>query len=169
MNQKTTKYFLIAGVIFVWGIIIYRVVKGLKKDNEFTVVKKRVTPYKYEPVKDSFILFANYSDPFLPLVEADKAENNKIPSIAQNFSNENYQNNHPVERVPQIDINSIRYQGMIGNPEKKKKVAFLTIAGKEYTVKENDKIDGIVIRKITIDKISILANGKIEIIERKKD
>ncbi len=169
MKPKATKYVLIAGVVLIWGIVIYRVIKGLKRDNEFPVVNKRVAPFKYDAVKDSFILFANYPDPFLASVETDTAETNKIPSTAQNFSSEIYQKNHPVQRPPQIDINSIRYQGMIANPEKKKKVAFLTIAGKEYTVKENDKIEGLVIRKITIDKISVFANGKTEIIGRKKD
>jgi|SRR5687767_15788997 len=158
MNQKSLRYFLLGGVILIWGAIIYRVIKGLSPEDYVLPVKQRITLINYNAPKDSFILFANYPDPFIPhsdIIEIDKAENdqNQTPQKTTQIKPD------PIPTTPGLDINAIMYHGMIANPETKKKIAVITINGKEYLAKDKSRIENIRIQKIEKDQIEIISNG----------
>jgi hypothetical protein len=56
--------------------------------------------------------------------------------------------------------------GMIGNPEKKLKIAIITLHGKELLVKEKEKHDGVLIKKIDRDKIGVVYKAKYVEVEK---
>jgi hypothetical protein len=49
---------------------------------------------------------------------------------------------------------------MIANPAKKIKIANISIQGKEYLVKERDRVEGYMIKKITAGILIITYKGK---------
>lgn len=154
MNQKALRYFLFAALALVWGLIIYKIINGLDhRDNVVPVLSVKAET-SYNSPKDSFILFADYSDPFLPSDSVYSEEIDKTVGVAIN--------KEPIITKPNFDLNKIQYHGMISNPENKKKVAIVSIGGKEYMAKEKEKINEVVISKITREKIIVIIDGKSE-------
>ena len=159
MNQKSLRYFLLAGVILIWGVIVFRIINGLNNnDDPANPVRKKVASINYNITKDSFLLIANYPDPFIPgNIKIKDAGNDLQPLTREPVLNNN---SIPEQKKIAFDINSIQYHGMIANSETKMKLAIITLADKEYTAKEGDKIELITLRKITKTGIVIISKGK---------
>jgi hypothetical protein len=162
VSQKTLRYFLFVGLAAVWGTIIYKVIKGLNQNDDIPAVQTSKGPKidYYKPI-DSFTLIANYPDPFLPQGDSTIAKN-----ISENIVDDTPARKEALQMKPAIDVSKIQYYGMITNPEKKKKVAIISIAGKEYLAKEKEKIEQLLINKITKEKITVFINGKLAEINR---
>lgn len=162
MNQKALRYFLIAGLALVWGTIIYKVVDKLNQNDHTVHEIYKAVKFDYNMPKDSFVLIANYPDPFLPGEDTISPGNDRSRPIA----GDQVVNKEIIPPKPTFDLNKIQYFGMIVNPEKKKRIAMISIAGKEYLAKEKEKIDQVLISKITKEKITILINGKVQQVDR---
>jgi len=157
MNQKSLRYILLGGVVLIWGIIIFRVINGLSTDDPVNLVKKKTISFNYNTTKDSFLLLANYPDPFIPENIAINETGNDLLSLPKEPV---INNNPPAPKKPEFDIQLIQYHGMIANPETKMKLAVVNIAGKEYTAREGDKIEPVSIRKITKGGLIVFVEGK---------
>jgi type II secretory pathway component PulC len=164
VNTKSTKYLLLTGVMLIWGLIIYRVIHGLDRDNDAVIMTSHNEGLKYVALADTFALVANYPDPFLSTQDETAEKENEVLTDQQITPVPVM----PTQRKSSIDLHTLHYQGMILNPDTKKKVGILTIDGKQVMVKEQDKIEGFLIRKITKDKITIAVDGKNTEIERDK-
>ena len=155
MNPKPVKYFLIAGVVVVWGLIIYRVVDGLNPDDVPVIKAANTIATTYTPTTDSFSLIADYSDPFIPEEDTVEANMTVMTAVAPSPSQP------PVVKPPDTyKEGTIQYEGMISNPAKKLKLGTISINGKEMLVKEKDKVEEYVIEKITAETIVIRYKGK---------
>lgn len=160
MNQKSLKYILLGLVTLIWGLIIYRVIKGLGEDDTKIFgnnVKKKID---YIAAPDSFVLLSNYPDPFLP---ADSITD--TTTLTKDIGPTNNPSPIPSLSVtqpepPKFDPSIIQYLGMISNPEKKIKVAIVSIAGKEYMASEKEKITDYLIKNITSNNIVISFKSK---------
>jgi len=128
-------------------------------------VKKIIAKLKLDDPQDSFTLFANYPDPFIKANDDNgrSGANAEIP-----FQNNPVTNIRPVLEKPRYDFSTVVYRGMINNQVTKKKIAFISVAGKDYTVKEGDIIESLKIRKITGTQIIVFAEGKSSSIMLKK-
>jgi type II secretory pathway component PulC len=162
MDQKALKYSLIVGLTIVWSLIIYRVVNGLKDNNNQTPPTRKTVKFDYSIRSDSFTLIADYPDPFLrdnDVATSEKDTASKaliekpIPDLIQNSK-------------PKIDV---QFVGLISNPESKKKIAIISISGKQHLVREKEKVDDLFVSKITKERVTVLINGKIEQIARQND
>lgn len=171
MNQKYVRYFLIAGVTVVWGLIIYRVVEGLSGDDDLLPVtmntaKLPVLAEKEEPYR----LIADYPDPFLAGGDDDTASAVVLTTaVSAPSSSTIYPPVAPPPPPPDPDAykeGMFQYVGMISNPEKKIKIATVVIKGTELVVKEKDKVMGFVIGKIEAGKIVVSYRGKRMVIGR---
>ncbi len=60
----------------------------------------------------------------------------------------------------------IQYMGMIANPDKKLKIATITLQGKEMFVKEKDKVDGYTIMKILPESLEFVYKGEKVVVEK---
>jgi hypothetical protein len=156
VNQKALRYFLIAGLTLVWGTIIYKVVDKLNQNDHTVHEIYKKEKFDYSMPKDSFVLIANYPDPFLPTEDSISAGNNLSHSMNENQV--------PAKEIippkPAFDLNKIQYYGMIANSGNKKRVAIISIGGKDYLAKEKEKIDEVLISRITKEKITVFVNGK---------
>jgi hypothetical protein len=155
MNQKPVKYFLVVGVVVVWGLIIYRVLDRLNPDDVPVIKASNTIATTYTPPTDSFSLIADYTDPFIPEEDTVEANMTVMPPAAPAPSL------LPVVKPPDTyKEGTIQYEGMISNPVKKLKLGTISINGKEMLVKEKDKVEEYVIEKITAETIIIRYKGK---------
>jgi hypothetical protein len=156
MNQKPVKYFLIGGVVVVWGLIIYRVIDGLNPDDVPAIKVVNTMATNYIPPTDTFTLIADYSDPFIPGEDTVEADMTVKTAVAPPPSPP------PVVKPPPDTYKegTIQYEGMISNPAKKIKLGTIVIKGKEMLVKEKEKVEDYLIEKITAETIVIRYKGK---------
>jgi hypothetical protein len=167
MNQKIVKFILIGGVIVVWGLIIYRIVDGLNGGNNTPILEAAGVPAtNFEPKADSFTLIADYADPFIAAKDTVEAEpaitimapliNSPAPAVIKKTTEDVYKEG------------TIQYLGMIANPQKKLKIATIEINGKEMLVKEKEKVEGYIMKRIESEKIIIIFKGNSIIITKNK-
>jgi hypothetical protein len=156
VKSKYFKYFLIAAVIGIWGTVILRVVDGLKAPKAPEAVRSAPVKNVRKLTEDTFTLYADYPDPFLSEVDsgADKTAIKKDPVAVPAASSP-----PPNFVTPEMVETIIQYKGLISNPKKKSRVAIVTIHGKEYLVREKDRLEGIRILKIGKTGITVLYKG----------
>lgn len=154
MENKYLKYGLIAGAVFVWGAIIVRVFGGLSRPTPPPWQAPRQQVIAAQPASDSFVLFADYPDPFLPdpdsITDIAAKSTSPYPSPAGT----------PALPPPPPLKSMIQYIGLIANPQKKVKIAILNINGKEVLLREKGKKDGLLLIKIERDKVIVDYNGR---------
>lgn len=162
MQKKGLKYLLIALVVLIWGLVIYRVVQGMGGDTPTGVAVRQPEKLKPVVVVDTFSLMANYPDPFVdqPDSVVDEPNPAKDPhrfppgtlaspvGMPQGFNG------------PVFNISDLLYVGFIGNSSTRKRTAIIRYKGAEYTVKEMDKIEGIKILKIAAGAIQVSFDGE---------
>jgi len=158
------RYGLVCLAVFVWGAIIYRVVAGMSGPESQVIPVKKQTAAPPARVSDNFVLNADYPDPFIPEADTLSAIETK-KTVAGPVT--------PVTAPPVVSAppepavsSFLQYIGMIGNPGKKRRIAILSLHGKEILVKENEKKDGVLVKKIDGDRIRIVYKGKVYIIEK---
>ena len=154
--MKHTRYFLIAGVTLVWGLIIYRIVSGMGGDDYKMPFAQKQETFQYAVQTDSFALIADYPDPFIP----DDSE----PALVQVQTDEKVVPGGGT--APSFDKTMIQYHGMIANPDTKLKLATITIKGKDHLVREKEKVDEITIRKIERERLVLIYRGKTITVDR---
>jgi hypothetical protein len=155
VNNKNVKYILIVAVVAVWATIIYRIVGHLSSGASSPRPPVAVSQNQLVMVSDTFTLNADYPDPFLE--EADTTAGDTIlngkPAQARSAGDQLLP---PMESPTSI----IQLTGIIGNPQKKSRVAIIDLRGKEYLVREKEKIEGFYVEKITKNSIHILYKGE---------
>jgi hypothetical protein len=171
MKSNLLKYALIAGALLIWGIVVFRVIDSLKDNNMPTAEPARLPSFDYTTQKDTFSLYADYPDPFLP--EADVEDSAMVQSVGVQSSAAPAPSagNNQVAVTPPVDQfspASVKYTGMINNPEKKIKMALLKINGQEITLREKAKSNDIMLLSIQPDKIVIKRKNKRYEIQREQ-
>ena len=164
------KYGLIILVTLVWGAIVIRVVGGMSGTDVPVAIAHPRPKTGPPPVRDEFVLFADYPDPFIPEPDSlDELENKKTgPGIpgAGGVLAVSAMITAPKPMPPPEVQSFLQYTGMISNPEKKQKIAIVNLHGKELLVKEKEKHDGVLIRKIDKEKIGVVYKGKYVEVEK---
>ena len=161
MNNKYIKYFLIVAVVGVWSTIIYRIVHGASGPADPAPVVKMPARAVNPVDDDTFHLYADYPDPFLP--ESDSIVTDT--AIRKTVGTSTAAITPAIPSLPHEVLSTIvRYQGTITNPKNKSRIAIVTIRGKEYLARENDKIEDIRIKKIEKNRISVVYKGEVSFI-----
>ena len=135
-NRKTL-FFLIPAVAFIWGMVIYKVVKTLSEEETvkpFVITKLDDRSFKVE--KDTFSLIALDRDPFLG-IKYSKKKNVK----------------HRVVSKKEIDWPSIEYLGMVSDSDSKSGVYLLSVRGKSHFLQKGDEVDSIKLVKVSQNKV----------------
>ena len=165
------RYGLIVVVIVVWGAIITRVVGGMSGP-DVQAAAARSRPKVEAPVtREGFVLFADYPDPFIPEPDSlDEIEVKKpgAPGTVGAMGTGPMAGamNTPPKPPPPTLQSILQYVGMIGNPDRKLKIAIINLHGKELLVKEKEKHDEVLIKKIEKDKIGVVYKGKYVEVEK---
>jgi hypothetical protein len=148
MKNRKLLYLLVPLTLFLWGMIIYRILSRVNKDTEVTGILPLTGKYSPEnQVEDTFTLVADYSDPFL--------ERNLISSASNTGTNVRL-NDAPKEYIQiQIPWPEIRYGGMILNKSTNNYLYLVEIDHINHLLKKGDQIGQIKIAKVFKDSITV--------------
>jgi len=149
MKNKKLIYVLIPLVLFVWGVIIYRVFNTINNNESPQLMNKpiAIADERKEFLNDTFSLRLNYRDPFLGklLKTVTTAGGNKKKELLKT----------PLKTEAAIVWPVIVYGGVIKNQNSNKLWGFVQINGQVNIVKEGDVINEIQVKKIMKDSIEV--------------
>lgn len=147
MKSKKGLYVLIALVVIIWGLIIYRVLSNVSFTADVPLSNNVESSVSSLNVKlDSFSIVADYRDPFLG--KKRKAEQ-QLSTKKNVFPRKKIENKVKIIE-PKRDI---RYKGLIINKSSKSSLAILNIDGKEVLMKKNDTYNDIILKMILQDSV----------------
>ncbi len=162
MKNKKLTYVLVAAVLFVWGLIIYRIVAAAGGDDDTATVsalhgvKEAYNDFALPP--DTTKLLLNYRDPFGMVKQKDTTEPVKRIHIKQIA---------PAIPKPAFNWDFIQYGGYMYNASSKKTVTLLTINGQAETLTDGMMKDNVKLIKNMRDSIKISYNGMVKFIHRR--
>jgi hypothetical protein len=163
-QKKWITYGLGVVVIAVWGIVLQRIFAATAVVEQESSVKiaaggsSKIAVPVLQP--DTFALLLNYQDPF----EAKDVRNGEFPAVDARPAAIVAALPIPVVKNP---LDEVVYLGYILNPQTKKRVAILSVAGKEHMVQEGNAVNKMKLLRIANDEISIGYEGKIKKIKSK--
>jgi hypothetical protein len=159
MKNKKLTYFLIAVVLVVWGLILYRIFDAVSSSDDTPVqlvAKQEKEAYNdYSVPNDTTKLLLNYRDPFGITKPKDTAA--KISKVISHKST-------VIVPKPTINWSFISYSGYIRNPSSKKLIALVSINGQNITLAEGETKNQVKLLKNLRDSIKISYEGKIKFI-----
>lgn len=164
MKNKASVYFLGFVVAVVWGLIIYRIVAALNKDDDMpvtsgaTISSPKEPLNDYEPIKDTVSLKLNYRDPFAMAKPILKKDTVQIP-VKQLLGNttrlSTMRHSSNGMSKPAMNWSFVRYSGYIKNPHTKKLFALMIVNGKSALLSEGESAGGVKLLKNLKDSIKV--------------
>lgn len=131
MKSKATTYLLVAGVVIIWGIILWKMFSPVKDTTPVAATSKKTE--SVETRRDTLIL--NYRDPFLgSFPKVDKTPKRVAAATAV------------VHQEPEQVQHNLRYLGMI--TKDKVNYGLIEINGLLYTLKAGESADGYKVEKV---------------------
>ena len=123
MSKNTKTYVLLGIVLLIWGIIGFRIASTLSSDPEVEVFTKKMAFRQIEmSVQDTFLVKANYRDPFLGTLL--KAKENK--------------KGRTVIKKETFDLD-VRFTGSMVNQGSGMRIYFVTVNGQQYLLQKGKK------------------------------
>ena len=167
-NKKIT-YILMVIVTGLWVVVFYRIYVSFFTDKSIdipvnnTVVKKAVKADD----DNTFVLKANYQDPFLGrFIVRRAAADGSVGS--GNGGSQPKPKVAPVKKEEvKIDWSFINYYGLIKNQQSNKQVALVSIQGREFMVAEGDQVDNVTFLKNFKDSIKVSYQGTTAFLRKK--
>lgn len=152
MKSKVTAKFLLPVVFAIWGLIgwkVYAAMKGkepvvTEKDNAAS--KKKVA----EEVPDSFVLQANYRDPFLGKAFVAKSPK-PVSGNTKPVPEKKTEAPKPVATWPKII-----YSGLVQRNGEQKKVGFLNVDGASHFVQGGEQIGEVKVLRLWKDSVEVV-------------
>ncbi len=149
MKKQYRTYLLLAFVLLVWGIIVYKFVNAINPSEENPQVltaNEKFIPKRIKKRED-FTIVADYRDPFLGTVKTPTVEKKKIVS-------------KPIKiEVPKKNI---LYTGFISDQGTKPNIFFVTIEGQQQMMSLNETFQDVKLVQGTKSYIRVLYNGSSE-------
>jgi len=156
-NKKLT-YFLIAIVLGLWGLILYRIFDAVGGADDipitFAAKQEKEVFNDFSIPKDTAKLLLNYRDPFGIIKPKDTTV--KISKISHK--------NISITPKPVMNWSFISYSGYIRNPASKKLIALVSINGQNITLAEGETKNQVKLLKNLRDSIKIRYEGKTKFI-----
>jgi type II secretory pathway component PulC len=151
MKGKKGIYIMLPLVLLIWVMIIYKIYKTVNGSDDNAIVQFQDTPASSAKLAlDTFTLIANYRDPFLGKIVNDYSERKT------NINTGSSKNLAPIPTKTITPWPSINYMGIIKNQKSSKQNALIQVNGKELVLKEGDKTDGLILRKIQKDSVEFI-------------
>ncbi len=162
MKSKRTTYLLMAVVAGIWGLIGWKVWKGLQGDDNSAMPAERVVQSKKKnQLLDSFQLIANYRDPFL-----GKAIQ-QTPTVTAAVRTT--QTEKPTITKPEPPVNTwpeIRYGGFVKKSGQDNGAGFLIVNGSSEIVTRGQTIQNITIVQLWPDSVQVMRGKERKIIRK---
>jgi hypothetical protein len=145
MNKKRINIFLIPAVIFLWVLIIYRIIAYTKPSNPQNISNIVYNdPNPIATQKDTIVLFADYRDPFKPgsyRIIKKTSTSDITPIIKPKIIKPTW---------PQIE-----FGGIVKKSGSETEYAVVKVNDKTELMAYKDEIAGLKIRNLTSDSIQI--------------
>ncbi len=166
MKNKKTLYFLIPLVVFIWGLIFYKIFAYMGDKNPDNLDTRSFNIKSDSIIEiDTFKLLANYDDPFL-----DKPY--QLEGI-----NEYQQNpDEVIKKEPvipkKIEVKSlvpwpqVSYGGIIKNNISNKTIVIVNINGSGKIMTAGETVNGVLLKKIFKDSIIVEFNKETKIFKK---
>ena len=153
MKHKKNLYFLVPAVLFIWGVIIYRIVDFTAEGETDLTPSTYVMPLRERQESEHYQLKAWYPDPFLKQltdnqIDTNEEEVTEVVPTSQEVA------------VPESPLD-IQYRGFINESGTDARIALLVIAGKEVFLKSGEVYQVITIDRIRSDSLSIIYEGNV--------
>lgn len=153
LKNKKALYVLVPVVLIIWGMIGYRIYKGMSDDTpDFLVEQTNMQPIVEMLEPDTFSIIAEYRDPFLGKIRSPK------PRVNQTKKKPVQVKKKP---EPVLIWPSITYGGMIKNQKTNKLIAMVKINGKDNLMAVGNVVSEVRLVKVYPDSIKV-ALGKVE-------
>ena len=162
MKSKRTTYIMLLVVVGIWGLIGFKIWKGLQGDDDFVAPggDKLVTP-KNRNTPDTFSLLANYRDPFLGKTQTISAPNTFTASTSPKEKQ--------VIAKPEPIVNTwpeMRYGGFVKKSGQDKAAGFLSIAGSSEIVSPGQQVREFTVGRIWRDSVEVMRGKEKKIIRK---
>ena len=178
MTSKYLRYFLMTAVVFIWGVIVYRIVYGLGGAKGAAVRNATTTEPEMAIEVDSFTLNADYPDPFIPEEDTSTKADGKTGAVVAGGAGVPASGGPSgagaagMPAVPAITKETVagivQYKGYFGDPKKRNAIAIVVIHGKGAVVRERDKLEGITIKKIGREELQVVYKGQVWVVEKEQ-
>jgi len=152
-------YILVPLIIIIWGILFYRLYLLFFPSETLVITQGEIiiantnTSFK----KDTFNLIDNYRDPFLGKRETSVEKPEKLSlSVPVNIG----------KKTNSLQWPSVSYTGMVKKEKSILPLAFIHINGNEHLVRQGDKIEGILLKKVYKDSIEVVFEKEKKVISK---
>jgi len=150
LKNKTKTYLLFTGVLFIWGILSYKIIIGINPD--VPEISEQNLNIEFNPKAhksiDSFSIQNTTRDPFLGTL----AYNKKITKKVSPNSTENQQ--------------EILYKGLVKRQNTSDQVFVISIENSQYLLKSGQTINNIKLVSGNAKSIKVFYNNTYQIINR---
>lgn len=149
MKKKKTLYMMLPLVVLVWGFVLYQLFGSFFSPPNYAKEEFKPIVNIAEIKKDTFLIVADYRDPFL-----GKKVRRRVKSsgaVSKNRTGTRKTKTSKTEKVWPVII----YKGMIKNNNSDRRVGILNVGGKEYLIKEKDIVGEVTILSINKNKVNV--------------
>jgi hypothetical protein len=158
-NKKMMQYLVMLATAGIWGVVGYRIYTAYhasdpRPDNEdHFIVSADSTS-----LPDTFSIMANYRDPFLDKMQAEKPplKTNPVKTTTP----------LPVVKKTELTWPPITYEGMIRNEQSKKLLAIVHINGQGMMLKPGEAFSEIILSKVFKDSIELVMGKEKKIVRK---
>lgn len=134
MKNKKNIYILLAFVLLIWGLVIYRFVSFSKSEIHDIATAQQFSTKPVEVYKKDTIVFnINYRDPFLGKIYVPQKTEKAIKK-----------RNKTVKEP--IQWPHVTYKGIVSDSKNSRKVFMLIINGQTHLAKENETVNDIFLK-----------------------
>ena len=150
MKKKNKTYLLLAVVLGIWGVIIFKFIWVLNPSSEQAVKTRTEAVFKPKQIKERelFALALDYRDPFLGTVDVPRKNRKPSNTIAK-----------PKKVIP---TKSVEYTGFIQKSNSNQLIFFVTVEGRQQMMKINDSFQDVMLVKGTKKSITVKYGGSKE-------
>lgn len=127
MKNKKNIYILLPAVLIIWGLLIYKVVRGIKPSSPNVTIPETTQAYNLKSIKEPepFTIKADYRDPFLGTMEKKKEVKTTKPKA-------------PIVKKEQQPFPTIVYKGVVSPKGNGDEVFMILVNTQQYLFKKNE-------------------------------
>ncbi|NER16788.1 hypothetical protein [Spongiivirga citrea] len=145
MKKNTKTYVLLAVVILIWGLLLYRMFSW--GDDENTITQNNNAFAQFNPIKptekDTFSITVHERDPFLGTIEKPKRRTTTRP-----------------KQVETIVWPTISYKGLVGSNTGSNAIFLVDINGTQHLIKKGTTTNEITLISGNKDQVVLRFKGK---------
>lgn len=161
MKNKKSIYLLVTLVVIIWGLIVMRIIRLSHKEPVYKSTNKAVDIIeKYDLARDTFVLLADYPDPFLKNIVKNTSRSIQGSKTAVVSRPKDIARKEKLEIPKTINWPTIQYGGLIHNNKLNKTTGLLIINGNPNIMEQGNTYEDLTLERLYNDSCIILFNNE---------